>query len=201
MGRKILVGALLGAALSTLLALPAGAQQTSVSFAGPVTAGQPLELRCPEGFQVEFVGTSPNAAANFYRNDKRHGEIATGIAPDTLITDASNVIVGVAWVVPKGARYATAGLVCEPVPTTTQTFVQTGVAETTSVTVDCPSSRPYLAWVYEVLGDSDGDLSTWQGQSLLAYEITPTGVRFGIPIGWAYRVTIECTSVAPTTAA
>jgi hypothetical protein len=80
-----------------------------------------------------------------------------------------------------------------------QTYTFTGVAETAVVTVDCPPERPYLAWVYEVLGDADGDLSTSQGQSLLGYETTPTGVRFGIGIGWAYRVVLECSAVPQST--
>jgi hypothetical protein len=180
------VGVLVG------LALPAAAQQGPVSFSGPVVAGQTLTLACPKGEQVQLDGGAPNAEATFYKAANRKHVIRTD-AP------ISSTQTSVSWLAPRGAKYADATLTCQPTTPTRQTYVFTGVAESGSVTVDCPPERPNLAWVYEVVGDSDGDLSTPQGQILLAYQMTPTGVQFAIATGWAYRVLVECSAASPPT--
>ena len=101
-------------ALLIALAMPASAEVelVPVDFAGAVTAGTELVLTCPEGYFVQFTAEGqPVASASFYRKVRKI-PVAEGVPPQRVIADASGYPVGVAFPVPKGAKYADAALWC-----------------------------------------------------------------------------------------
>jgi len=138
MDRRILTVATLTLLLVALAASPASAQATTVTYTGPVEAGTFLELTCPEGTLVQYTqgNTQISASASFFRNRQMTAEVAVNLAPG-----AGPVSVG--WTVPKGARYASAYLVCEPPPVMVD-YSGRFEAAGEQVTVLCPPETPYV---------------------------------------------------------
>jgi hypothetical protein len=139
MNRRILTVATLTLLLVALAASPASAQATTVTYTGPVEAGTFLELTCPEGTIVQYTqgNTQISASASFFRNRRMTAEVAVNLTP----TGAGPVSVG--WTVPKGARYASAYLVCEPPPVTVD-YSGRFEAAGEQATVLCPTETPYV---------------------------------------------------------
>jgi hypothetical protein len=161
--RRIATAVLIAAAL-VLTAVPALAD-TTVTYAGPVTAGTELVLTCPEGH------TGAAEGARFYRDPR--GRVL-------LVTRS---------------RYAEATMQCYELPPLPPVFSwsREGVWTGESVTFLCPAaSHPYVVDAV-VYGDEDGDLSTFP-QYILDYQVVrdPDGIIFTGPAGHAYRATINC---------
>ena len=139
MDRRILTVATLTLLLVAVAASPASAQATTVTYTGPVEAGTFLELTCPEGTLVQSTqgNTQLSARASFFRNKRLTAAVATNLAP-TVVGPVS-----VGWTVPKGARYASAFLVCEPPPVTVD-YSGRFEAAGEQTTVLCPPETPYV---------------------------------------------------------
>jgi hypothetical protein len=181
--RRLIATALAAGALMVATALPASAQQTPVSYDGPVTAGSTLTLTCPAGTQVQVTPEGVNASLSFYRTPKRKSLVA-GFVPPTSTTSTT-----ASWLVPKGAKYAQGTLYCEPI--TTQTLTGVGQATGAPVTVNCPPETPYLVSVTEVLA-LDPAIGQWLSTP---YTTTATGVIIAaLPPSYAWRVTVTCSS-------
>ena len=138
MYRRILTVATLILLLVGLAASPASAQATTVTYTGPVEAGTFLELTCPEGTLVQYTqgNTQISASASFFRNKRMTAEVAVNLTP-------GGGPVSVGWTVPKGARYASAYLVCEP-PLVTVDYSGRFEAAGEQATVLCPPETPYV---------------------------------------------------------
>ena len=138
MYRRILTVATLILLLVGLAASPASAQATTVTYTGPVEAGTFLELTCPEGTLVQYTqgNTQISASASFFRNKRMTAEVAVNVMP-------GGGPVSVGWTVPKGARYASAYLVCEP-PLVTVDYSGRFEAAGEQATVLCPPETPYV---------------------------------------------------------
>jgi hypothetical protein len=208
MRRTLLVLALLGAALA-VTTRPAAAESQAVQFRGPVEAGQTLELRCPDGYRVQLTLEGElNTSAYFYRNSTERQPIATAVPPDATVSDPAGNVVGVSWLVPNRAKYAVAGVVCEPIPTTT-VITASGVQVADEwQRVDCPPAYPYITSTFTFTGDADGDLSTTSDQfplqsRFLLYLVgndpgvpNYTGFQFRLDPGMAWTAEVTC-SITP----
>jgi hypothetical protein len=188
MNRRILTVATLTVLLVALAASPASALATTVEFTGPVKAGTYLELTCPEGTTVQYTqgGTQISARASFYRNKQLTAAVATDLTPTVVGA------VAVGWTVPKGARYASAFLVCEP-PTVTVDYSGRFQAAGEQVTVLCPPETPYV-WA--------ASPTSFFGDSGEAYPLDQTritdaasqwvGISFTAPEPGSYHGTLIC---------
>lgn len=185
--RRIATAVLIAAAL-VLTAVPALAD-TTVTYAGPVTAGTELVLTCPEGH------TGAAEGARFYRDPRGRVLLVTRSWDRLIYSPDGQAIQSAVWIVPKGARYAEATMQCYELPPLPPVFSwsREGVWTGESVTFLCPAaSHPYVVDAV-VYGDEDGDLSTFP-QYILDYQVVrdPDGIIFTGPAGHAYRATINC---------
>jgi hypothetical protein len=185
--RRTVAVVLLAAAFALAAALPASAQATTVTYSGPVTAGQFLELTCPEGLQVQiFQATSTlSASVSFYRNKNRTAVVTSDQGPGGSVNF-------VGWTVPKGARYADAYLTCEPFPTNIRHTGHFDAAGETA-TVVCPPETPYPWSIGPVIFESD------EGQSTVLYDTRVydaagqwVGITFTAPEPGTWWVDLNC---------
>jgi hypothetical protein len=188
MDRRILTVATLTLLLVALAASPASALETTVEFTGPVEAGTHLELTCPEGTIVQYTqgGTQISARASFYRNKRLTAAVATDLTPTTVGS------VSVGWTVPKGARYASAFLVCEPPPVTVD-YSGRFEAAGEQATVLCPPETPYV-WA--------AGPTSFFGDSGASYPLDQTritdaagqwvGISFTAPEPGFYHGSLDC---------
>jgi hypothetical protein len=171
-----------------VIAAPASAQETTVTYSGRVTAGQFLELTCPEGTQVQIfqATSSTSASASFYRNERRTAVVAVNQPP------SGGSVNFVGWNVPKGARYADATLTCEPFPVDKR-FTGNFTAAGQEATVLCPADTPYAWTAGPIIFESD------QGQSTVLPETRVydadgqwIGISFTAPEAGSWWVDLSC---------
>jgi hypothetical protein len=110
-GRAALAALALAAVVASLTILPAAATHgIGVSFTGRVTAGEELVLSCPDHY------TMGSAEADFYRDPGMRVPVALNVQPDRYVNSPTGErTVSAVWIVPRGARHATAGASCIPV--------------------------------------------------------------------------------------
>ena len=173
------------------IAVPASAQETpevTVTYSGRVTAGQFLELTCPDGLQVQmFLATGiVSASADFYRNERRTAVVALDVPSGGGGVNTQG------WTVPKGARYADATLVCEPFPTDLR-FTGHFDAAGQEASVHCPADTPYVWTVSPIIFWSDEGQSTVLNETRIYDEDgNRIGASFTAPEPGTWMVDLTC---------
>jgi hypothetical protein len=188
MDRRILTVATLTLLLVALAASPASAQATTVTYTGPVEAGTFLELTCPEGTLVQYTqgSTQISASASFFRNARMTAKVAVNLTP----TGAGPVSVG--WTVPRGARYATATLTCEPPPVVMDASGTLDAAGQ-EAQVLCPADTPYVWSASPIVFEStDGNAYPLSETRIYDEAGRWVGVSFTAPEAGSWSVTLDC---------
>jgi hypothetical protein len=194
MSRSARLLALVAVLAAVVLAGPASAATVTEDRA--LTAAElqadVYSLACPTGERIV------SASASFYRTAKHKNPLGADLAPTTTTSDANGNPVAATWTLPKGAKYVRATLVCEPIPSATQTITEakqyTGIG-LGFVSFTCPAGWVALS-VTEAIGDTDGDFTTTADQ----FPVNVSGTSELIVVGplpslsWA-RVTYNCVRV------
>lgn len=110
--RRLATILVVAVAVLTAVTLPASATHgIGISFAGPVRAGEELVLSCPEGYTLD------PEPASFYRDPRGRVPLPgyESVEANRMVLWPSGAgFMSAVWVVPKGARYATAHGNCLP---------------------------------------------------------------------------------------
>jgi YD repeat-containing protein len=110
--------------------------------------------------RIQISGGELAASATFYVNARSRKVIATRGSVGTGYTyDAAGNTVAITYYTPPKARYAEASAMCEPIPPPHRSILYRPGTGSDFV-VNCPSERPYLVSVSEVVADGDGDFTT-----------------------------------------
>ena len=191
--RRVAVAVAASSMVVVGLILPAGAAE--VISSGPIAAGESVTLSCPAG--DEFVSGS----ADFWRKLSGNAAHYLGSAQFVASGDGTSATAGPA---PKGAKFFSATINCQPIPETTQTVTPTGpYVPGEEIRVLCPPETPYVVSVgeaviydpitgetihlaYEPVLDAEG--------RVIGISSTPTDAR----AGWNWRVVMTCSSVPST---
>ena len=162
------------------------AKAAEVTQTGSVAPGESVTLQCPAGEQYAGTGT-----ADFWRKLSGNQAHYLGSAQFVASGDGTSATAGPA---PKGSRFYSATINCEPIPTE-QTVIRTGIGtgeNSGNIIVECPSDYPYLVSVQEVT-------ATYQGSTYIpGYTVGGSAVSFSVGQGVVWRVVMTCSSEPPT---